>query len=256
MNSPNESRYLYSKGCQDCGSRDARGVYTDHEFCFKCHHYVKRPAMRFDNIPIPRNLPPADLKFDLPPANYNWLREYLTDAQIKSNFWYSPSMDRHVFKVGVPGLEGQYYIEARSVTGEEPKSLSWGMKPYRLRGRWYETSTIVVVEDIVSSIKLEDFFGTMCLFGSSCPADILMDMIRLKTVEHIIWWLDLDAMEEAMYNVRKCRMVGKRSASISTEKDPKALSIVDIKNEVEHARVFANETAKPPETAIILPWSE
>ena len=37
-----DSRFLKHKPCDDCGSSDARAVYTDHEHCFSCKVTVQK----------------------------------------------------------------------------------------------------------------------------------------------------------------------------------------------------------------------
>ena len=44
-----QSKFLYHTSCDDCGSRDNKGVYDDgHTFCFGCHIYRKADGTEVD----------------------------------------------------------------------------------------------------------------------------------------------------------------------------------------------------------------
>lgn len=54
-----ESEHLYKEGCDNCGSSDAKGVYSDgHTYCFSCEHYTHG-----DNAPVEQPKQTAKVTF-------------------------------------------------------------------------------------------------------------------------------------------------------------------------------------------------
>ena len=104
--------------------------------------------------------------------NYAWLKQYgLTDEEIRTHSSMDRITNKHFYSVknddGSP-----VYMEFRAVDGRKPKTKSYGVKPHdrmvfdinkypdHLRYR------IVLVEDIVSCIKVARHVPSLCLFGS------------------------------------------------------------------------------------------
>lgn len=41
MGEKQDSEFMYHLPCENCGSSDANGMYTDcHQFCFSCNTYI------------------------------------------------------------------------------------------------------------------------------------------------------------------------------------------------------------------------
>jgi len=248
------SVFLRHEACPKCRDegRDRSGnnlaIYADgSEYCFSCKYFRNGSGSHFPLVPLESSAPPTDLIHDLPNANLEWLRgKGLTDTEIYANFQYSPTMDRHFYITPVRPLATQvdsnmFFYEGRSIGDKMIKSLQWGSKPYSILGSWGDSGVVVIVEDIISAIKVKREWGVIPLFGSYMPIDILTSMCKMPTVDTVLWWLDADKYDVAMVQMRKCRILGKLSAVIVTDYDPKDYTTIEIKNEVDNAVDFCIE---------------
>lgn len=181
---------------------------------------------------------PADLGTEpLPAVNRNWLRQYLNDTEIDLYFKYSPLYDRHFY---VHGDGDSLYFEGRSVTignnGEyshrNPKVLSRGTKPKVIMGSWRQHHKLVLVEDVVSAIKVGRHCGCMPLFGCLISTDLMLWIAGLAAIQEVIIWLDdnkYNVAVEAAHKMAKLRL----TRVISTVKDPKDMADEDIRELLE-----------------------
>ena len=217
--------------CPACGSRDNRAVYDDgHEWCFGCGDYTNathRPPIRVnpeeieeDSERLRKLLQSAQAV--LPSPNKLWLSQYGLNALEMALFKYIPYMDRHVYVVY--GENGPVFADCRSVSGKTPKNLSFGEKPFHLIGN---EGPIVLVEDVVSAIKVGRHARAMPLFGAHCNMGRLLQLTKLPNPD-ILVWLDKDKMKEAMELRDRITLLGLTSRSIITEKDPKEYSNQEI----------------------------
>jgi hypothetical protein len=161
---------------------------------------------------------PRDLTDVLPADNREWLAQYLNNEEIKAHFTYSPSLKRHVFQ------EGSYW-EARSVTGEQPKTLSHGDKPFILFGT---KDPIILVEDVVSAIKVSRCCTAIPLFGNSFPAEWMVRVAKLRP-QHVGIWLDSDMVATSRKAVKKFNLLAPIAGTVETELDPKCYTTEQIK---------------------------
>jgi Zn ribbon nucleic-acid-binding protein len=206
-------RFMHHEPCPKCRSRDNLARYEDESaWCFGCGYYEKAKFRK------PRSdkarLPFREFTTNLPEANRKWLRQYLNEDEIKL-FQYDPESDRHVY------VAGDFY-EARSVT-QTPKSLQYGKKPLHILG---EGQPLVVVEDIVSAIKIARFTQAVPLWGSHMSRD-WMAHIRGKA-EKVMVWLDSDKYHEAVELAVALGSLGCLARVIRTDKDPKELTEAEI----------------------------
>lgn len=187
-------------------------------FCFSCR-YMEKPTHYRPQQPKDVKLPPDDLTLNFNKENLDWLKKYLKDCEIGDHFRYSPSLQRHVYRT-----EG--YWEARSVNPSvKPKCLSHGSKPFILFG---EGDPIVVVEDVVSAIKVSRVCTALPLFGSHLPGDWMVRIAKMKPSKVVIW-LDNDKIFESREYSYKMRQLVPTCFSLSTQKDPKEYDEEDIK---------------------------
>jgi hypothetical protein len=164
------------------------------------------------------------------PANHNWLSQYLLPSEIEKYFYYAPSEKRHIYYSTEP-YSGELFFEARSVK-EKPKVLSFGEKPYTLLGNYSESGVVVVVEDIVSAIKVGRNYGALPLFGSAFPPDWMARLSRNLRVRRTVIWLDYDKYDLAVDYARKLQLL-KKTGVILTEDDPKELDDLTIIRQVQ-----------------------
>ena len=270
--------YVRKEPCPECrkigrdrsGDNFARYAHGG-GVCYACGYREKADKTPYQMEPLKQWYPPEDETDVLPPQNYLWLRQYLTDEEIEGFFTYSPSYERHIFHYR-PG-EPDYYWEGRSVykegltickachgSGESSagtqchpckgtgfvkvsKVLSHGQKPDKFwLGPWKETGVLIYVEDIVSAIKVSRFWGACPLFGSHFPA-IRSKQANDERVKCVIFWLDPDKRMEAM-RYAKIQSHFKPSGVIFSDKDPKACTDQYIREEVSEV---VNSVVKLPQ---------
>jgi len=195
-------------------------------FCFSCR-YLER-AERYSPVAGNREGgegPPRDLTPNIPSPNKEWLAQYLTEDEVRQHFVYSPSLGRHIFQ------EGSYW-EARSVT-KQPKTLSHGDKPFILFGAG---GTLVVVEDVVSAIKVGRIAAGLPLFGNSLPPDWMVLIVK-QGFSNVLIWLDPDMTTQSRKLTRKLNALAPIARSVMSEMDPKDYS-------TEQIREIINENTK------------
>lgn len=218
--------FLRKEACPRCreqgkdNSGDNLVRYTNGSaFCFACR-YLEKPTNY--EPPVAKKPPkevPKDLTLNFPKENLDWLKQYLSPDEIGDYFRYSPSLRRHVYQ-----HEG--YWEARSVNPTaEPKVLSHGSKPFILFGTG---DPIVVVEDVVSAIKVSRVATALPLFGSHFPGDWMVRVAKLKPSKIVIW-LDKDKTFECREYGAKMRTLVPICYSLTTQQDPKAQDTDDIR---------------------------
>ena len=236
-------RFVRHIPCPKCGSRDNRAVYDDgSEWCFGCHDLKRATRYMYqevEEVKAPVHII-STLETKVPEPNRSWLKKYLTDDQIDMYFYWSPKMKRHVY------LEWRYksdddnegemtYWEARKVFGPNEstsgisKVISSGSKPYSMWGKWKETGVVVMVEDIVSAIKLSDLVGVMCLHGSSLPWPMYQRLGNNPAIKKVIIWLDPDKFPQAQAISSKFHSWNKETSVIRTPEDPKDYPLEEIK---------------------------
>lgn len=217
--------FLRHEACPNCRSlgKDREGnnlarYSNGSAFCFSCRHtewpdkYV--PSRHREG----GREKPKDLTQVLRRENRDWLAQYLTDEEIGEHFTYSPSIDRHIFQ------DGSYW-EARSVIGKQPKTLSHGDKPFILFG---SGDPIIVVEDVVSAIKVGRVCTAIPLFGNSLPPEWMVRIAKLRP-QHVGIWLDSNMVGQSRKLVKKFNLLAPISGTIETELDPKCYSTEQIK---------------------------
>lgn len=86
-------------------------------------------------------------------------------------------------------------------------------------------SRLVIVEDSLSSIRVGRYTPSVPLFGSSCPKDKLVSLI--KPFDEVVVWLDSNKLHAARSIAEQVTMLGKKSRVIFTELDPKYVDNIE-----------------------------
>lgn len=224
--------FLRHEPCENCGSKDNKAVYADgHTFCFGCKKHTRPTETTY--IPEePKTVPQIQpyLVSYLPKENKDWLRQYLTDDQIDQYFWYYPAHDRHVY-LDYDKDDKLVFWEGRKVGNLDgiKKTICYGQRTFKVFGKWKETHTICIVEDIVSAIKISDLVGVVCLHGSAIPNSLYTRIGYMSTISHVIIWMDRDKLSDAEKYVRKFSNYGIKCSLVMTPQDPKVYSLDEIK---------------------------
>lgn len=222
--------------CDNCGSSDALTDYVDHTFCFSCHNYVpihKERSMFEQNIEVylEKEDPvlPEDLCDKFSAEAMLWLWKYKVTPKLieKYHIKYYPQWDAIVLP---------YYSKDNELLFYQVRCIRYNMGPkYQTFGQkqlfWSKDSPkrdfVVIVEDIISAIKVGEVAQTVSLLGTSLKD---RDMLTLATrYDTIVVWLDGDkpGRRSSRKLVKKLSLMV-NVIEINTRDDPKCYETDDI----------------------------
>lgn len=246
------------EACPRCRSmgKDTKGdnlaVYPDgHKHCYGCGHHVS-PALNSrirmavagkdlvtTSSPDPRENYPKDRGYYLPVKVMNWLSQYgLTRKEISDNM-FEWSEERQLLVMPVNDEHNNLLFWQGRYFGDNPKMSKYvtGGKPLNvIRFKpgaemvLSRMSTMILVEDIISSIKVGRHYPCLPLCGTNIPLDLIS---RLKDMgfAHIGIWLDADKFVHAVKRAIVASQVLPSSA-IYTREDPKCYEDREIVNTI------------------------
>lgn len=254
---PRSSPFLGHEPCPKCRAegkdRDGNnmGRWEDgHGYCFAGHRTVYKAdnitlleqvtAMHHREATTPKVLQlPADCQSTIGHRALTWLAQYgiMLDEIKENEILWSDFRDQLLF----PFRDSTGHLMAYQARCFRPpigqaftKWINYGdlgdLTHIIEKEEWtkgpdtflYSPATLVIVEDIVSAIKVGRQRRTMPLFGSSLS---LRRALRLRYLaNNIIFWLDADKFKESVDFSKQLQMYGIECRSIFTEKDPKTYS--------------------------------
>ena len=243
------SHLLSKTRCPKCAERgkdkhaDNLGIYSDgHHHCFSCGYTsnASTEARLRPQVKQQQAMPalPEDTDTWLPPEAMDWLHQYFNDTAdfplcywSESNRWLIfPIMDKDMTHM----LAWQYRYFGTNE--RHPKWKSYGISENLLHilgtnifntSNHHATSSLVLVEDLLSAVKVGHITPTLCLFGSNIS---LKRLAVLKTLGYtnIIIWLDWDKRDYAIKTAQQAQTLGLQTRVIHTQLDPKEYSYEDI----------------------------
>lgn len=238
------SEFIKHDKCPKCGSRDNLAIYTDHEFCFGCKHYLPYGAQTKQRIqPQEKEIVSISLPYDsdiyIPEEAITWLSKYgITIPETISNrLMWSESRRLLIFPyfgesdTQLLGWQGRYF-------GDNPKHPKWFTKGYIkefikvINLQKAREHGIIYVEDIVSAIKVGRQYGACPIFGSFIPDTHSIRLHKLG-VSNFLVWLDPDKYKEAHKFCVRIRNLGLPARVIKSDADPKEYTNEEIKHFVE-----------------------
>ena len=239
--------------CPRCrtNGRDNRGdnlaTYPDGSaHCFSCHfhifpkHYIPRRVEHNG----PKNLLPRDFTREVPATALRWLLHYgLPWTYWKETIGYSASEERLVFLVGDTGNGPRFsigrYVGTRAgirkwfVWGDSHKHAEV-VGPSGMALASNERQRAILVEDIVSAHKVAAAgFTAIPLFGTQVHKPHLYYLMQQPAGLEVVLWLDKDQQGTIMRKALGLQtLLGVGVKTVSTDKDPKSLSIKEIKDQL------------------------
>lgn len=241
----NSDSYVVSKErCPACArlgndrSMDNLAVYSDgHTYCFKCGYGTRGKVFTKSAPRVTAEIGlPADVTAELPYEARAWLGQYSLgrlDIQ-RNNILWSPHWSRIIFpyfdETGLIAWQGRYVpcgLNKVEVNGKAPaKWFSQGKIHEILVPIKVTNHHAVLVEDIVSAIKVSHFDGAIPIFGSEISSK---QFLRIKTlVDSITIWLDPDIRQKSVKLAARARTLGLETSVIFSEKDPKEHADAEI----------------------------
>jgi len=237
MNLTNDSSFVEMEECPAChivGHKKTFARYSDgHAYCFYCSHYERGNFLTV--LESPENDSnvvklPYDAQNELPVKCLIWLHKYEITRQELASHDIMYSKDRNFLIFPYYGDDKQLVAWQGRDFKPDPKSKWYSKGPledvFKLCGE--RSSTCVLVEDIVSAIKVGRYCQAMPLFGTNCRARRLA-ALKLLGIENLIIWLDPDALSKALTISSEARTYGFETKVLGTGADPKDHTAEKIK---------------------------
>jgi hypothetical protein len=222
-----------------------------HAWCFSCGYFEKAPLTALPSSFVPRsqvssiaeskssslNKPiPTGASIHLGWEALTWLRQYgITEDEVRQQgLLWSDVLKWLIFP---------YYSELNNIVGWQARTFN--PQQVKDKKKWFtfgdmsnhmqlygveenrECDTIVIVEDVVSAMKIGRHWVSMPMFGSYLP---LKNMNRIKKLgfDNVAIWMDPDKVEDSRRTAARIRQFGVNSFTIETLRDPKEYSDVEI----------------------------
>lgn len=237
------SKFLHNGPCDRCGSRNNLATYDDgSQWCWGCHFYSAPIGISLNSVrdrlvgniksSSPATQLPRDSSPHIPGAPLEWIKKYgLTNDEIReAGFLYSEEKQQLIYPVyDADGV--CIFWQGRTF---DPKQE----RKYDTKGNQKDVlvllgtgDTCVVVEDVVSAIKVARHTTATPLFGSHID---LQTVLRLcKRYKSLTIWLDPDKIKEAVKFSHKYGPYFKDGCrAVMSDKDPKDHSDSEIQNAV------------------------
>jgi hypothetical protein len=249
------SHHVENTVCPKCRARGADksgnnlGVFSDgHCLCWSCGYYIHGLSnnricnFTHNNLaqlePENKIVLPEDVTTLLPLHCLNWLFKYeITKQEIVQNILlYSESWNQLIFPYfDVNNNLLAYQARNFNEVGHSGKKLPKWWNRGDLKEIFHilpldcqVIPRIVLLEDIVSAIKLSRHAYAMPLFGCTIPTNRLKRLSGLTG--EVVIWLDPDKRKEALQEAKKASMFNLKSSVIFSEVDPKECSDEEIRN--------------------------
>lgn len=220
--------------CQNCGANRGLAVYEDGSYCHACQ------KKEFSKSLVHKKNERIN-KFKYEKVEGEWTEEakqylknyYITDKQIKElEIYYNPSVNRIIFPINALACWG------RSINPEvKLKSMFYGNKTedcYFIKNLENDES-LVLVEDIVSCIRVSEFNSCLSLCGTHVKNDKQLQLTM--KYKKLILWLDGDiAGIKGAEKIKRDFKLYKDIKIISTKKDPKEFSPKELKDIYDRAQ--------------------
>lgn len=228
--------------CSNCAKKgaDTRGdnliKYSDGgTYCFACgfhsngsktfYRRTKEPTTEvIDTVrPMPEDIEPLTAKH----AGWHWLKQYLD--LIPNNLLWSSSQQWLIFPYMKKGV--LFAWQARSLTGHGPKWLTFGPVADTLYILGDQTTPPILVEDIVSAIKIKQAGGTAIpLFG--CTIGLKRSQKLIARFKLVSLWLDPDKRKETVLEAHKAFKLGLHMKVMLSNADPKEHTMDYIREQI------------------------
>jgi hypothetical protein len=232
------SIFLHHEPCPECRRRgqdrkgDNLGVWDDHKWCFKCTYReggeglsLEQIKHQFQGVELEekqRNALdfPLDYSRNIRLDALAWIKKFgITEKELDKHFvgW---SNSRQMLIYPIFDKEGGLVMWQGRNFGNGLKYFTNGDKShYHLLNAYAPDSPLVVVEDMVSAIKISRQFAVLPLFGAF-PSRRLMFHMSQRFVELVIW-LDPNMKKEMLNYQKRAESYFAKVRVVFSELDPK-----------------------------------
>jgi Zn ribbon nucleic-acid-binding protein len=222
------ARFVKHIACSRCGSSDANAIYDDDStHCFSCgwHTGTKKLPYEIKSRSDKQHIDiPDDLSYDYSSEAITWAAQYhiTVEELIKHNVRWSKKKQQLIFLYEEIDGKDIGLVQARNFG-------PWCQKRYTNSGdvnrvfpcikRASAGSSLVIVEDMMSAIKVGRQCSCMPLLGSSLPMNKLM--IIYNNYKDVLVWLDHDKYRAGANIKEKLNLLGICADVVLTDLDPK-----------------------------------
>lgn len=221
------SAHGFSRHCFRCGT-SAFKPHGTRSIADIERHKKERALLEATSLALP-----DDFTLHVPAHAAVWYYKYGISAALAREYGigYTPDLDRIVLQVR----------EDSKLTALQLRAVQPGVKPKYINpggasvasALFYagdKQSSVVVVEDIISAIKVGRVHFAASILGTNLTDQRLAKLARDCT--RVILWLDNDKAGDFGYQKasRKLELIGLNYRRVRTEKDPKAYSLDDIRS--------------------------
>lgn len=230
--------------CGDCGSTDALARYSGGDYCFSCEKWTK---CNYDNV--------VDLSYETAKKKYSSSNTIayskpvvlgsLVDCFLKQRHF----TDEMIFYYNIrQSLDGKSLIMSDTKNGTDftfidirnldpnrpedtPKYISCGSKnnPYFVNRDNKVHKDLVIVEDMLSAMRVGWSNPCIALRGTKASDEILAYIIRLQPLKLILWFdSDEPGQEGAKKLMQKLSWTGIKFVNCLTNRDAKMYTLDEI----------------------------
>ena len=207
-------------------------TYTDgHVYCFSCGYYSSSIYKRNNEQSLWKGYPtlPKDTVGEIDALGLSWLAKYgiVRDELTKFDIRWSPSKKWLIFPV-YSGTDILLMYQAKTFEGPA-KYLTFGSPEsiINILAQKERDKNLVLVEDMLSAIKVSRQTSSMPLWGSSIGPG-KFGRLQFSRSDNLIFWLDHDKRKESLILATRSRQYGFTSSVLVTEKDPKEYNDKEI----------------------------
>ena len=237
------SKLLKTTQCPICHTRgddtskDNLALYDDgHQYCYACGYFKASPntveSTKEKIMVIPPTKEentngvaflPTDISGNLSSSAKRWLLSYGLSFEEMRKFWWSEINQQLIYPVS--DLEGNLiFWQARNfdVRNQKKYQTSGNLKDHlEILGT---EGALILVEDVVSAIRVSREYQSMPLFGCRLTRE---QLIRIRDFGigldgELGIWLDPDKVQESLKYRNMARELGIKAFSVMGTQDPKA----------------------------------
>lgn len=245
--------------CNDCGSSDAMAEYTDNTYCFSCQVSRRKSntAKSFFAELEHKVHPPKAGVLDWPGGFSDRIPEQAKAWLLKAHIYADTREKYHIGYVrngiGVNMYLNQIalvdrlilpyvklgrlvWYQARAFREDDrPKYLMFGNKDELFEILHHDQDELVIVEDMLSAIRIGEFTNVVSLQGTSLNKKNMLHYIPKYGTIKI--WMDGDAPGQAAAKklITKLQLLKRpeQIINIVTEQDPKCLLDSEIRQQLD-----------------------
>lgn len=155
--------------------------------------------------------------------------KYFTTDKIPEVYW-SETKQYLIFIIWNKDIILAWQARYFGTNPKHPKWISFGINENIIHICGKKTSKIILVEDLISAIKVGHEHQALCLFGSNLSTKRLTYLRLIPDLDEVYVWLDYDKRSEAILMANRAMFMGFKTKVIHTKKDPKEYSYEEITN--------------------------